>query len=489
MAFTKTPTQDTYDTKRFPLVGMPQQRNGRDVLKDQRFLNCFPEQIKAQVTEAKKYYCTKRSGIIQSVAPAFGLSRGAIYEDISKKLFFVVGTALCSWNGSSLNAFGVIPGTDPVGFTLHLTTEVKVILLTGTNGYSINPQTDIATQIVDPDFPTPHLPFPISMDGYLFVAKANSADIYNSDLDNELAWTPGNFTTAEMYPDNIVAMTKNNNYVIAVGGGSTEFFYDAGTATGSPLQRNDSAVQQLGTGAAYSVVQTENEVVLIGNTGNGGRTVWVIEGFKAQEVGTEAVRMSLNDLEDDLSTVNAYCIRVMGHKFYVLRMPTVDRTWVYDFDSKLWHEWSTPDTGGTQRAFIGIYAADGPNGFPYMLVDISGLGGVFVMRDDVYQDIDRTITAQLTTLKLDFDNMNRKVASRMAIYGDWPLNTTASLAIEWSDDDYRTWSAPRILQLSSEFPFIRRLGRFRRRAFRLTHTANTPMRLEGMELNLDSGVS
>lgn len=463
------------------------QRNGTDELKDQRFLNCFTEQIKAQITDAKKYYTKKRNGLAHRVTQS-GTTRGMVYEDTTGKLFFVVDTTIYQYDGVTVSTVqtGIASGGN-VGMTVHLTTSVSVIVLTGTQGWVINPVAGTATQITDADFPNPHLPYPISMDGYLFVARANSADIYNSDLDDPLAWDPSQFITAEMYPDNIVALSKNNNYVVGIGTGSMEYFYDIGNATGSPLQRNDSAVQQMGTSAPDSVVQTEKEIILIGNTNNGGRTVWTVEGFKAEEVGTEAVRNSLNVLGDDIATVNAYCIRVGGHKFYVLRLPTMNQTWAYDFDTKLWNEWSSTNSGGTdQEVFLAKFAADSAFGYPYMM---SAAGDIYTMNDTTYQDHGRAIKTQITTLKLDFDNMNRKDCYRLSVFGDWPLDTTGTLTVEWSDDDYRTWSNPRTLQLSTALPVTRRLGKFRRRAFRLTHTDNTPLRLEGMEMDINNGTS
>lgn len=484
MAFSKTPTQDTYDTKRFPLVGMPQQRDGITPGKDQRFLNCFVEQIKAQVTEAKKYYLKKRSGLLRKAVPNAGAARGMIYEDTTKKLFFVVGTSVYAYDGTTLSLIStLIAGTNPVGFTIHLTTTISVILVTGEFGYVINPVTNGITQITDVDFPNPHLPFPVSMDGYLFLAKANTADIYNSDLDDPFGWDPSQFITAEMYPDNIVALTKNNNYVIAVGSGSTEYFYDAGTATGSPLARNDSAVSQTGTVAPYTVVQTEKEICYIGSTGNGGRTVWIIDGFKPEEAATEAVRLSLNEEGTAIATANAYCIRVDGHKFYVIRLTQSSRTWVYDFDSKLWHEWSS-----ASGIFLGKYASDSQYGVPYML-GAQSQAVVYLMDDGTYQDDGAPITTQATTLKLDFDNMNRKDMYRASIFGDWPGSGSATMTLEWSDDDYRTWSNPRTINITSNYPWTRRLGKFRRRAFRITHLENTPLRLEGMEVDINNGTS
>lgn len=488
MAFTKTPTQSTYDTKRFPLAAQPQQRNGLDELKDQRLLNCYVEAVKAQVSDAKKLYIKKRPGLANIANPGLGIARGIIYEDTTKKHFMVIGTRVFSWNGSTLVQITTVPPANtPVGFTVHLTTTVSVVLLTGNQGYVINPVSDTFTQIVSGNFPVPHLIYPQSMDGYLFVVKADTADIYNSDLDDPISWSPGNFITAEMYPDYIVALTKNNNYIIAVGSGSMEYYYDLGNASGSPLQRNESAVQQFGTPAPNSVVQTEKEIILVGSTGNGGRTVWNVEGFKADEIGTEAVRLCLDALGDNIDTINAYCVRTAGHKMYVLRMPTLSRTWVYDWDSKLWSEWSSTVLG-VQEAFMGLYAADSSNGSPLMLTD-EDQTRLVSLNNDVYQDTTSPIQMQFTTLKLDFDNMNRKTCSRLALIGDWPLNTTSTITVDWSDDDYRTWSAPRTLQLSTNNPFIRRLGRFRRRALRFTHTDNVPVRLEFCEMDLNMGNS
>lgn len=490
MAYTKTPTQDTYDTKRFPLVGAPQQRNGTDITKDQRWLNCFPEAVEAKVSEAKKYYVKKRLGYIAQTAPGVGGARGCIYEDSTNQLYFVVGSSLYSWTGSVLTGLSAsIPDSGSVGFTIHRTSsQLLVILFTRTAGYVINPVGNTLTQITDPDFPSPHVPTPVSMDGYLFVSPESSADIYNSDLDDPLSWDPSQFITAEMYSDNIVALSKNNNYVVAVGTGSIEFFYDIGNATGSPLQRNDSAVQQFGTLAPESVVQTEKELVLVGTTQTGGRTVFLIDGFKAEDIGVTAVNMSLDALSTDILNVNAYCIRTQGHKFYVMRLPDVGRTWVYDFGLKLWHEWSsTADDGVSQTTFAGKYAADNHFGYPYMLTE--GTNGAVVLGQEVYQDLDRPIKAQVTTLKLDFDNMNRKDMIRLSLYGDWPLDSGGTITLEWSDDDYRTWSNPRTIALSTYLPVTRRLGKFRRRALRFTHTDATPLRLEGVELDINMGVS
>ena len=452
MAFTKTPEQSTYKTQRFPVVGAPQQRTGQysSYIKDQRFMNCYPEVIKEETLKAAAFFLRKRPGMSTAFSIDAGEGRGIIFDPTTQFIFGVTGNKLWRWNNSVVDIIAVLAtSTGSVGFTTHLTTSQSIILLDGINGYVIIPSTGAVTQITDVDFPTPHIPDPVSMDGYVFVAKATTADIYNSDLDDPFSWTPGNFITAEMYPDNIVALSKNNNYLYAVGTNSIEFFFDAGVATGSPLQRNDSAVLQFGTPAPGSVTQTEKEVVVIGSTDNGGRTVWLIDGFKAEEIALEPVKLALDAEDSSIAFATCYCIRTSGHKFYVLSLKNSNRTFVYDFDEKLWHEWDGTNDANTARGlFRGVYASDSQHGNPY-LQDINN-GKVYSLREDVYQDDTRDIVMQFTTQKIDFDSMNRKDFYRFSIFGDWPTNVdTANIVLDWTDDDYRTFQGNRTIKYTA----------------------------------------
>lgn len=494
MPYNQNPELNTYTTIRFPLVGSPQQRDGTSYSKDQRFLNCFPELIKTELTEGKKYYVKKRAGLHLQFSTSLSTSmapRGCIYCDLNDTIYFVFGNVLYHWSPSAggFNFSAVLStSTGDVGFTLHQTTSTNyVALVDGVSGWVVNTATNVATQITSANFPTPNVTSIVSMDGYLFVAKAGTADIYNSNVDDPLTWTAGDFITAEMYPDVIQGLAKNNNYVYAVGTDSVEYFYDGANATGSPLSRNDSAVVQFGTEAPGSIVQTEKEVLFVGNTGNGGRTVWMLDGFKQTEIGTEPVNQTLDAMGSAIKTVNAYCVRSMGHKFYVLR--TTNRTWVWDFDEKLWHEWTT---GASQTVFGGHYACGSAQGQAYFQAD--GSTSLYSFDPSYYNDdvpaISTPINMQITTVKIDFDTVNRKDCYRLSIYGDWPTSVAdAEIIVDWSDDDYRTFVGSRSINLVQPIANTMRLGKFRRRAFRFTTTANLPIRLEGFEVDINKGTS
>lgn len=382
-------------------------------------------------------------------------------------------------NGTSV--LTLTTSTGKVGFTefVSSTGVVSLVLLDGTKGYVFSNATT-ATEITDTDFPTPHIPTPIFLDGYLFVAKADSEDIYNSDLDDPSKWTAGNFISAEMYPDKIVALSKNNNYLYAVGSGSVEYFYDQANATGSPLGRHASAVQQFGTAAMGSVVQTEKEVILIGETNDGGHTIWTIDGFKEKEIGIPAIKSIL--LAEGSGLKNAYCfaIRVSGQKLYVVCLST--RTLVYSFNTEMWSEWSS-----NNGAFLGNCATDGPDGSAYVLSTTDG--DIYTMNENLFTDDEYSIVCSITSAKFDFDTINRKFMYRLSLIGDVPddTGTDNTLTIQWSDDDYKTWSTARSITLNPDLPAIKQLGHFRRRAFKLTYSLPHLLRLEGIEVDINKG--
>ena len=76
--------------------------------------------------------------------------------------------------------------------------------------------------------------------------------------------------------------------------------------------------------------------------------------------------------------------------------------------------------------------------------------------------------------------MNRKVAHRLTMVGSYELGQ--QLDLQWSDDDFNTWSPVKTINMDNERPAIVNMGMFRRRAWRFTYTQNLPLVLDGIEL-------
>lgn len=471
------PQASTYTSETIPFMGSPQQRSSSSA-KDQRYVNFFPEMIYNGADE-KRYALKQRPGLAYFAATDAGTARGIYYWN--SHLYVVVGNKLYK-DGSVFQTLG--SSTGPVGFAEYQSdTTVSLIVLDGTRGWVINSSAAIS-QITDADFPTPHVPTPICMDGYLFVAKSNTADIYNCVINDPTNWGAGNFISAEMFPDVIVALTRQANYVVAVGSKTTEFFYDAGNPTGTPLARNAATFQAIGTPAAHTVAQNESTIMMVGQSSTGGRSVWVFKDYQPLEIATEPVKQSLDAEGVNLSFATAFCVRSEGHRFYVINLTA--RTWVFDLEEGIWHEWA--DASGTTR-FNCDYVTDTIFGYSYA-VDTS-TGNVYYFKDNQANDeltsgVQTPITSIAITNKLDMGSMTRKFANQIVLICD-QLSTAIPITVQWSDDDYVTFNTGRTLSLNSTFINLQRMGYFRRRAYKFTYAGGVPWRLEGFRLDYNMG--
>lgn len=470
----------TYSTKRIPFVGNPEQRTGASITKDQIFINFFAEESKGQ--GGNKFYLEQRAGLVYQLGSVAGEGRGIYYWNGST--FYVVGNTLYR-NSTALQVLSTSTGA--IGFQefANNTNQNFLVVLDGISGWVIN-TSNVVTKITDTDFPTPHVVHAGYIDGYLVVAKAGTADLYNSNLLDPLTWTAGDFITAETFPDPVIAVCRQNNYIVGIGAQTTEFFYDAGTFPGTPLARNAAALHQIGTPAPDTLAQIEEQVVFVGQTQTGGRTVWVFNGFNPNEIGTEPVRQSLDNEGTNINKARAFCVRSKGHKFYVLNLTNV--TWVFDFDSQMWHQWA--DYTGSAK-FNCEFASDYSTGYPLLLDRTKGY--VYLMIEGIAQDATSpTTTANITSVaisdKLDFGTINHKFMHRVSLICDVPYgDNLTSCTLYWSDDDYQTYSSGRVIKISNTMPSITQLGMFRRRAFKLVYSDAYPMRLEGLEIDINMG--
>lgn len=472
--------EGTYISERVTFVGSPEQRTGLSTTTDQQFINFFPELLGSSLTGAKHYYLEQRGGLVYHQETDPGIARGIYYYNGS--VFSVVGDELYR-DDVVIQILSTIDG--PVGFHEYAGADVKyLVVLDGISGWTIS-STNVVAQITDADFPTPHLVQAAFLDGYLFVVKAGTDDIYNCVLENIFSWAPGDFITAEMSQDTLKALCRQNNYVVAIGERTIEYFYNTGEFPGTPLARNAAALHQIGTSAPATLAQVEEQLLFVGQTATGGRTVWMMNGFTPTEISTEVIRRSLDAETLNISNAKAFCVRSKGHKFYVINLSTI--TWVFDLDTKMWHQWA--DSTGINK-FPCDYASDHPLGAPLMQDRFLGFNYIMtggVSTDSTGAGTTVNVTSIATSSKLDFGTMNSKFMHRFTLVCDAPSGTANSCTLQWSDDDYKTWTAARTIQLNDTMPTITQLGRFRRRAFKLTYSQPVPLRLEGFEVDINAG--
>ena len=357
---------------------------------------------------------------------------------------------------------------------------VYITLITPGYGYSGAPTVTFsegeATAIATlSGFPIEHIPTPVFLDGYLFLAKAGTPDIYNSGIGDYDYWNPIDYVTVSQYSDEVLGLAKQNNQIMALKEDSTEYLYDAANAFGSPLAKTNQAVIQIGCASTYSIDDHERKVFFIGKSSTGTVGVWAIEGFKEQKVSTEAVDRLLQNEGTFISLAYAYAIRTEGHFFYVIRLYG-GRTVVYDVEEQFWHEWSSVNNG-IEGNFFGKFAT-AIGTLP--VVQHATNGKIYNVDTTAYEDATGPIKVLWTSIPVDMENTYRKWFQSLTFVGD-QQTSISNLTVKYSDDDYKTWSNGWTINLQ-ERAYIKRLGSARRRAFKLEHEANTPFRMEALEI-------
>ncbi len=323
-------------------------------------------------------------------------------------------------------------------------------------------------------FPSPHVPTPVYLDGYIALSEANTVDIYNSGIHPSTtqglpdSWNPLDYYSANQFPDNVVALARQNNWIVAMGENNMEFLYDNANTPGSPFERNQGITFQSGLINARSFTQSERAMMFVSKSDAGRPSVWLLDGTNSKEISTEyQERLILKE------TGEIFCnqVRIDGHFFFIVTLPVLGKSLVYDIEEQMWHEWSALP--------FSMMTFDGTD----ILFQHQTDGNIYKMSNEIYQDngVDFTVTIQMA--KQDLDNQKRKFIQRIDVIGD---QSTTTIGLSWSDDDYQTWNNPFILSMYQR-PYVTRCGSFRRRAWRIEQTDNAPLRLEALEVVYTQG--
>jgi hypothetical protein len=499
MAYTNNPQISTYKTVSVPVSGKVLYRSG-DVTdqRDLQIVNMYYDTVfqDSQNKEAIKRL-VKRPGLATTT---YNLTKDAAGDDL-RGYFYDVDQNAFYWAVND-NVYAVKPdvgtsvrtvctlntSTGSVGFCSYLKSDNtrRVIFSDGTDLWVDTYATPSCSRVVDADMPTPHEPCPIYIDGYVFLIKKNTGDIYNSNLDDPTAWTAGDFITAEISSDYLLRLVKAKNYIVAFGYNSLEYFYDAGNATGSPLSRNASPYRSIGYITGLCTIG--DVTFFVGQDEKLNVCVFMLDGFEIKRISNSVVERTI---QTNTSSVNAksranldkpgYAVSVSGHNYYVLPLTTT--TWVYDLSEKEWYEWKGSDGNGLAiQAAWSMY-----NGSMYVAID--GQTYISVLSPALYQDFGSNYTCRYTSELIDGGTANWKYLHKFALNCSQEESSgTSNVTLTWSDNDWNSSSgASRSINVFSISPQIYRLGRFRKRSFRMEYAANYPFWLLGFNLHLNVG--
>ncbi len=420
--------------------------------------------------------------------------------------------------GQKLSGTNIVAGTRIAGITSGTAITIDTATTGTTAGVTITKEP--IAKIIDTDFVTAGSTFPafVEMDGYLFYGT-DTGKVYNSDLNSVTSYDPTNFISPNMSPDNLVALARHKNTIIAMGGASKEVYFNAGNATGSPLQRAPQYFDRVGCFDQRAVTTLENDIYFASSPRYGDMGIFRIRDLQTEKVSTAAVDTILGTTTASGGVIYASSFRLGGYayvQFVVsgatdgptskLLMETGDflllesgdkilleeapsqvasyrTTLIYNADLGIWSEWdssvSTFVTGGSSTATNAIYATSrfGTAGAIYRIKPSSD--------GQLNTDNGTAFTMEIRLSKIDHGTSKRKRIHSLRLICD--KDTTGTASISWSDDDYATWSTPRTIDLSSKEPKLTNLGSHKGyRAYKITQSSNTPFRAEAIEIEYSS---
>ena len=453
--------------------------------KDAKYVNCFGMTVPDPLTGSKKVYCAKRPGWGTANTPATGNAGSTIYIWTGSGSGTDVISAFGATNSTIYNgtsSLGAITGVArSINETFVSTTATLLVASSDSTGWYYDTGVGTMTKITDADFPgnagkTTVGGFAV-IDGFAVIACTDGT-VWSSDLNAVTGWTSTAFDTANSYADKGVALIRHQNMLMMFGTESIQFYRNAGLSP-FPFAPVPSQTIKIGAISADAIASISDTHFWCGSTPQGGLSVFMHEA-NISRISTPEIDSIL--ILAGATNISLTTIRFYGRSFVIVRAAA--QTLVYCVEEKMWHEWTSTTPLWYKCAGISL----GGTMANYAITNKNTSGKVYVMSPAalVFTDDATTYTARVQLPKLDFGSTKRKFYDDLVVVADVETSTS-ELTISYSDDDYQTYTTHGDVDISMQRPRRTRLGSSRRRAWVLTHAANTPMRLEALELTLRQG--
>jgi hypothetical protein len=325
------------------------------------------------------------------------------------------------------------------------------------------------------------------LDGTLYVMD-NQANIWGTlsppygSFDNPTVWDPLNVIVARVEPDRGVALAKQLVYVIAFKQWTTEVFYDAGNATGSPLSPVAGAKSAYGCISADSIQSIDDMLFFVTSNRTVSPQVAVMFDLRVTIVSNPAVDRLLDTA--NFTSIYSWNFKHAGHRFYGLTIKSSNLTLVYDLDQKLWYQWT--DVNGNYWPIVDQTYTTTSGQYQHLMQGETS--GILYNADGDYiypTDNGDVIPVDIYTGNNDFGVDRRKMLTVMRMRGDVISGCTVGIRV--SDDDYQTWSNFREVDMGKRRPILTNCGTFHRRAWNIRHRKATAFRIKSAELQMDVG--
>ena len=386
---------------------------------------------------------------------------------------------------------------------------------------------------------------------YGVISGTGAGRIYNSDLSAAAAasgWTSTSFVSANDIPGNLVWLSRIRNMIVCFKQYSIEFFEDTGNPTpGSPLTPRRNLIKHVGCVSASSIQEVSDGIIFAGINKLGKMKYYKLlrDSLELKDISDAQLEATLNTALGSIAGFRSWSgdwevtsatsatfrgqsqvINYQDKELYTTIIPSnvIDTplTYVYDNDLEVWGHWSTSFGGESSMdgtfipamsfllnignssyttCFINNYTANTKSRFStFVPVD-----SIYSFKDMSYYsgsgDPDATYSNNFVfswqSDFFDFETGDRKFLHLIEVFYDSnpndtsSSNTTFNLTLFHYDKDYNnSVGGTRNCLIDSaghRRAVFRKLGSFRRKAFKLLDYSNYPLRIWGIEVVYSGG--
>ena len=450
---------------------------GTDIYKDGGMRNCFREDL------GDYSLAVKRPGISAAFTLTAGTAQGIF--TLAGIVYAIVSDTI----RTTTNAVAaVMPAITITGQPYDIISDVLIgasvptAIIKSTSGMWLFTAAFGCVKVTDVDYPATTVRGAALLDGTFYVLDT-LGNLQGSSLNDPGVWTALNTIGVDQSIGVVQAMRRHLNYILVLGDHGSQAFYDAANPSpGSPLSPATNVMYLIGCASGDSVASLSDNTIFIAKARQTGRSVMMFSGLSMVTISSPFVEKLISTVS--LTGTSAFGLTIAGHNFYLLSIPSLPYTLVFDLMGKDWQIW-TSYNGTTETALqFGLPLTYEVRGQPAQgvqyLQDLSN-GSLVTMSASVYKDLTKAIIAVIRTPIFNGGTSDRKFYSALTLLGD---TVPSTIAISYSNDDYTSYSTPRNADLSVIRKQLRALGSDRYRSFLLTHTADTALRLEAMEIEV-----
>jgi len=429
-----------------------------------RLLNLYPEiqpkgskvPVVLHHTPGQYKFCSLPTAPIQGLQ----VMDDVLYAATSSKLYRI------DWRGSYTELGDIVCNSK----ASMATNGIHIVLVNGQRGYAYSLTDGVYSLAGEGWYPANTV---THQDGYFIFNRRSTGQFFLSGL-LSTEFDALDYATAEAAPDDTKAIISDQRSLWLFGSQSTEIWYN--NAGEFPFQRIQGAYIEKGIAGPYSAVKMDNGIFFLGNDG----VVYRTNGYTIQRVSSHDVESEF--LSGKISDAEAYSYTESGHVFYVLTLPSQNKTVAYDAAAGLWAERGHSIHGRhNAQCYAFCYGK-------HLIGDFQS-GDIFALDNQAYTDNGDIIEREAIAPVLH-NNQNRVSMYGLEIEIGCPgrkleSGGSAKVSMQFSDNNGKTWSSVRTRDIVSNGNKQKRvkfgpLGQFMNRNIRIRVTDPVPVAIAGI---------